>query len=496
MSSSIVLELRNISKTFPGVRALDDVSMSVIKGEVHGLIGENGAGKSTLIKILCGIYIADSGKIIIDGREVQIHSPASAQEHGIQVMHQEINILPNMTVAENIFLYDLPKRHKLFIDDKALNASALKYLEAVGLSDVPPQTRMGELSLATQQMANLARILTTVPKVIVLDEPTASLTLNESQQLFETINKFKEMGVSIIYISHYLEEVQKITDRITILRDGRFIQTITSKTAVNEDIVTAMIGKKLLISKRAAEKVGQPILDVDKVSSAKIIKKVSFTLKKQEVLGLYGLNGAGKTEVLRAIAGLDKILEGSIFLHDMDVTSVGIKKKIENGLAYIAEERRRQGLVLSMPVKYNASLGNEKKHAKLSIISDKKETEDVSKYIKIMNVVTPSLDTAIGSLSGGNQQKVILSRCLSRNSRIILLDEPTVGIDVGAREEIYLLITRIVSSGASVILASSDINEILRLSDRIVIISQGEVKKILPREDATEEKLLLHAMGE
>lgn len=496
MSNNVILELKDISKTFPGVRALDNVSMTINKGEVHGLIGENGAGKSTLIKILCGVYIADSGKIVINGRDVVIHSPAAAQEHGIQVMHQEINVLPNMTVAENILLADLPHLHRLFIDDRKLNATAKKYLEAVGLKHLDPQQRMGGLSLATQQMVNLARILTSDPKIIVLDEPTASLTLNESQELFDTIKKFKQSGVSIIYISHYLDEVQKITDNITILRDGKYIKTIDSRTSISDDIVTAMIGRKLSISKRDSEKVGEPVLKLEKVSSSRIIKKVSFSLKRQEVLGLYGLNGAGKTEVMRAIAGLDQILEGNVIINDKDVTRLKIDKKIEEGLAYIAEERRRQGLVLMMPVKYNASLGNEKKHASFSLISDKREVEDVKKYVKMMNVVTPSLDTTISSLSGGNQQKVILSRCLSRNSKIILLDEPTVGIDVGAREEIYQLISTIVSQGASVILASSDINEILRMSDRIVVISQGEVKKILHREEATEERLLLHAMGE
>jgi len=322
------------------------------------------------------------------------------------------------------------------------------------------------------------------------------LTQNEAEQLFESIERFKKLGVSIIYISHYLDEVLKISDRVTVLRNGKQITTVDSKKTSSEELVTAMIGKKLTVKRRFTEEFGDNVLELKNVSSPFIIKRISFNVKHKEIFGLYGLNGAGKTETMRAIFGIDTILEGVVKLFGQDETQSEIPRKMDKGLVYIAEERRRQGLVLGMTVKENASLGNEKKYAKAFLISEKNEIEDIKTYISRMSVMTPSLKTPISSLSGGNQQKVIMSRCLARDAKIILLDEPTVGIDVGAREEIYNLISEIVSTGTTVVIASSDMNEILRMCDRIAIIAHGTIRKILSREEASEEKLLLHAIGE
>lgn len=489
------LVLSGISKTFPGIVALDDVSFSIKSGEVHGLVGENGAGKSTLIKILCGIYTADGGTIEIDGQRISISNPSDAKKCGIQVMHQEISVLQNMTVAENIFMYDLPSKCG-FTAEKQMNQHAREVLDQVGLVEIDPRNQVGSLSLAAQQMVNLARIVSTKPKIVLLDEPTASLTMNEVKRLFEVINKYKQSGVAIVYISHYLDEVLKICDRITVLRDGHYIETVQSNSVTKEDVIEAMIGKRLQVKQHVCEALPQNMLTMKNVSSQKLIKHVSLELRQKEILGLYGLNGAGKTETIRAIMGLDKLFEGEIMLEGKPIQGKSVSEITDAGIAYIPEDRRRQGLVLGMSVLENNTLGHEKMFAKRGFINFRAEKDSARKYVRAMNVKTPSLDTVVGSLSGGNQQKVIMGRCIARKAKVYLLDDPTVGIDVGAREEIYQLISDIVSEGASVLVASSDLTEILEICDRIAIISHGTVVRILDRREATEEKLLMYAMGE
>lgn len=489
------LVFSGITKTFPGVVALDNVSFSIKRGEVHGLVGENGAGKSTLIKILCGVYGTDRGTIEIDGKKVHINSPSDAKKCGIQVMHQEINVLQNMTVAENIFMYNLPSKGG-FTAEKVMNRRAREALDQVGLTEIDPLSQVGRLSLASQQMVNLARIVSTNPKIVLLDEPTASLTMNEVDRLFEVINQYKQSGVSIVYISHYLDEVLRICDRITVLRDGHYIETVKSEDVTKEDVIKSMIGKRLQVNRHVCESKPESVLTMNNVTTPRVIHHVNLDLRRKEILGLYGLNGAGKTETIRAIMGLDKLLQGEIILDGKQIQGKGISKITDAGIAYIPEDRRRQALVLGMNVLENTTLGHEHMFAKSGFISNKAEAESAKKYIKTMNVKTPSLDTSVGSLSGGNQQKVIMSRCIARKAKVYLLDEPTVGIDVGAREEIYQLISNIVSEGASVLVASSDMTEILEICDRIAIISHGTVVRVINRDEATEEKLLLYAMGE
>lgn len=491
-----ILEFQNIIKTFPGVRALDQVSFSVEKGEVHGLVGENGAGKSTLIKILSGIYHADSGEIRVGGKSVHITDPEQAQEHGIYVMHQEISVIPNMSVAENMNIYDMPRRAGIFADMKEMYKRTRAALDAVGLTYVDPRAVISRYSLATQQMIHLARIISMEPKVVLLDEPTASLTMNETQQLFRSIQKFKDKGVSIIYISHYLDEVLQICDRITVLRDGRYVNTYRSDETDNEEIVTAMIGKSIKHSDRDPEQTGKVVLEAVNISAPSIVHHTDLKLHEKEVLGVYGLNGAGKTELLRLLAGCDQALEGEIRTFGEKAGRPDIRSQLKKGIVYVPEDRRRLGLVLGMSVLENTSLGNERKYASMEMISRKKEYKDAETYIKKMRVKTPSGKTVVEVLSGGNQQKVILARCMARNAKIILLDEPTVGIDVGAREEIYALISEFVSGGAAVILASSDMNEVLGTADRIAVLAHGRIVKVLEKNEATEEKLLLYAMGD
>lgn len=328
-----VLEFKSIRKAFPGVLALDDVSFNISRGEVHGLVGENGAGKSTLIKILCGVYQADGGTILIDGKDACIKQPLDAQRAGIQVMHQEINVVPDMTVAENIWLYNLPRKG-ILVNDKELNRKTRKLLETLALTHIDPKMRMGELSLADQQMTNLARIVSTKPKVILMDEPTATLTMNEANKLFKVIRKFRDMGVSIIYISHYIDEVLEICDRITVLRDGHFIDTVSSAESSSEEIIAHMVGKKLKTKRRTSEALGEEVLRVSQISTANIIKFINLNLHKKEVLGLYGLNGAGKTETLRAIAGLDPLLTGSMELFGEDISKTNHNTRMSRGIVY------------------------------------------------------------------------------------------------------------------------------------------------------------------
>ncbi len=491
-----ILEFDNISKTFPGVLALDKVSFKVRKGEVHGLVGENGAGKSTLIKILCGIYSADSGRILINGEATHITAPQHSQNYGVRVMHQEISVLPNMTVAENLMINDIPKKARIFMDSRSMKKKAKAALDMVGLDYVDPDRCISEYSLATQQMVNLARIMAMDPRVVLLDEPTASLTMNEAEQLFKVIKRLSGSGVSVIYISHYLEEVLRVCDCVTVLRDGKYVDTFRSEDTDSEKIVTAMIGKSLSVEQRKSEATGEPVLKMKNVSGISVIRHIDLELKEKEILGLYGLNGAGKTETLRAIAGIDRMLAGEMELFGKKEKNPDITGTLSKGVIYVSEDRRRQGLVLGMSVLKNASLGNEKKYAGMQFIREREEKADARKYIEKMRVKTPSEDTLIGVLSGGNQQKVILGRCMARDAGILLLDEPTVGIDVGAREEIYHLISEMVSDGASVILASSDINEILQMSDRIAVIAHGTVVKVVDRAETTQEELMLYAMGD
>ncbi len=495
-NADIVLQFNQIKKVFPGVLALDDVSFSVKRGEVHGLVGENGAGKSTLIKILCGVYHADGGEIVVGGHNAHIMSPNDAQHAGIQVMHQEISVIPDMTVAENILMYDIPKKYGFFTDEKRMNRRAEELLNKLGLTHIRAKQRMGELSLADQQMTNLARIMSTDPKVVLLDEPTAALTMNEADKLFEVIGRFKEMGVSILYISHYIDEILEICDRISVLRDGKFIRTVASKDVTSNDVVADMVGKMLTISRRTPEQAGGEVLRLTGVSTTRTIKYIDLNLRNKEVLGLYGLNGAGKTETLRAIAGIDPLLTGKVMLFGEDVSRVGSIRRMEQGVVYAPEDRRRLGLVMQMSVKQNASLGNEKKYANGFFVDNQKERKDVDYYVDKMHVVTPTMQTLISALSGGNQQKVILARCLARDSKVFLMDEPTVGIDVGARAEIYQLVSEIVKGDAAVLIASSDMNEILEVCDRVAIIANGRIVAMMDREEMAEEKMLLYAMGD
>lgn len=490
-----LLILEGIQKVFPGVIALDGVNLQIGRGEVHGLIGENGAGKSTLIKILCGIYRPDGGAMILDGEAVSFSSPTDSQNKGIQVMHQEIRLHGNLTVAENIFINHLPVKAG-FLNKKTLYRRAEALLETLDITSFSVRDVVGGLSLANQQMVTLARILSNTPKIVLMDEPTASLTQNEALRLFGIINELKQKGVTVIYISHYLEEVRKITDRISILRDGKYVGTYDSGEVDTQELVQLVAGKA--VEKRTAKeqkKLGNTLLAVDRLAALPVVHDVSFSVREGEVVGIYALNGAGKSETLRTIYGIDRQSSGTISVRGMQVNLKTVQDALKQGIILLPEDRRRQGLVLKLSVKENIALGNERLFSRCGFISRQKERPIVESYVKKMRIKAPSLQTLTLNLSGGNQQKVVLARSMCRNMKIFMLDEPTVGIDVGARSEIYQLIEEMAENGAGVVVASSDFNEIMEICDKAVILYQGRVAATLGREAFSEDAMLFYAMG-
>jgi len=492
-----VLQLKDIVKTFPGVMALKGVSMEIYPGEVCGLVGENGAGKSTLVKIISGIYKADSGEIRIDGGVVHINSSAEAGMHGIQVMHQDRKNFPNMTVAENLLISQLPHRYG-FINKNLMLERSGKLLEHVGLGGLDLNSRMGDLSIAVQQMVDLARVLSTDPKVVLFDEPTAALSKKDVEKLFGIIRDLKSRGVAIIYISHYLDEVLDICDTVHILRDGNHVGAFPANELTTEQVIEHMIGQKrkpLSFDGRKPRGSGREVLKVEALTSLPKLNRIDLTLYSGEILGLYGTVGAGKTECLRAIYGLDPIDQGIVSINGKTLTRRSVQTSLAHGMVLVPEDRKRQALVLSSSVRKNATLGLEQLFERFGWIRFGKEKNTVKHYVDELKIKTPTTEVEVGTLSGGNQQKVVLSRSMLRKANIYLLDEPTVGIDVGARFEIYRLIRQLADSGASIIVASSEISEIMEICDRIVVLRQGRVTAELDRDEATEDNLLLHAVG-
>jgi ABC-type sugar transport system ATPase subunit len=492
-----VLQLQDVVKTFPGVVALQGVSLDLMPGEVCGLVGENGAGKSTLVKIISGIYKPDSGSMDISGTSVSINNSISAGEHGIQVMHQDRKNAPNLTVAENLFLTQMPLRFGM-VDKKTMEENAKLLLAQVGLENLNPQVKIGSLSIAVQQMIDLARILITDPKIVLFDEPTAALSKKDVEHLFRIIRELTSRGVAVIYISHYLDEVLDISNRVYILRDGNHVGTFPAAELTAEQVIAHMIGDKRTVLRDTARKVNRSseiVLEVNNLSVQPKIHQLSFHLIRGEILGLYGTVGAGKTECLKSIYGLDMAHEGEIIIRGKHSRSHNVQRSLKEGIVLVPEDRKRQGLVLKASVRMNATLGIEFLFEKFMFLRKKKEKSLVEEYVRKLSVKTPDIETEVGNLSGGNQQKVVLSRGLARGASIFLLDEPTVGIDVGARAEIYRLIREIADKGTAVIVASSEISEIMEISDRILVMRQGEITAELNREEASEDKLLFYAIG-
>ncbi len=494
--SGYSLEMLGITKSFPGVKCLDNVDLKVKKGEVHALLGENGAGKSTLMKILSGAYKQEEGTIKLEGLPVTIGNPQAAIDLGISIIYQEFNLVPQLTVIENVLLGHEASTFG-WLNLKEEEERATKWLDYVCQGMIPDYRQpVCNYSVAQQQMIEISKALSLQAKILVMDEPTAALTDKEMHVLFDIIRKLKDEGITVIYISHRLEEIFAICDRVTILRDGKQVGSAYTKDIDKSWLIRSMIGRELsnTYPERQIRQNRDCILNVNKLSSGKF-KDVSFQLHEGEILGFSGLVGSGRTEVMRAIFGADRFESGSIEFCGQKLDNRHPCYSVKNGFAFATEDRKHQGLFLNQSIKHNITISSLKNARKGKFLNFNAEKEIADKYMKELKIVATNSDKLCKELSGGNQQKVVLAKWLSTNCRVLILDEPTRGIDVGAKYEIYLLMEQLVQNGVSIIMVSSELPEVIAMSDRIVVMHNGGISGIVPRETATEEVIMTYATG-
>jgi len=492
----VLVLMEEIEKTFPGVHALNQCKFELRAGEVHALMGENGAGKSTLMKILTGEYRKDSGRIIYKGREVDIENPKAAQELGISIIHQELNLMPHLTIAQNIFIgRESKKGSKFIVDENFINEETKKLFKMMNL-DLNPRTKVSKLPVCQQQMVEIARAVSFNSEVLIMDEPTAALTESEIEELFKIINMFKEKGVGIIYISHRMEEIKKISDRVTVMRDGCYVDTVNSKDVTIDHIIHLMVGRTIFESAKIKRDINnkEVVLEVKNLNRGRMVKDVSFNLRKGEILGFAGLMGAGRTEVARAIFGADKLDSGEIYVSGVKVTINSPSDAVEHGIGYLSEDRKQYGVTLGMDVESNIVLSSFKDFlGPLGWIKTSKTSKIAQEMVDRLKVKTPSIKQKVKNLSGGNQQKVVIGKWLTRNSNILIFDEPTRGIDVGAKNEIYKLLNDLVEQGNAIIMISSELTEIIRMSHRVVVMCEGRITGVVSAEDATQKLIMQYA---
>ncbi len=491
-----VVEMRNIRKQFPGVLALDDVSFQIVEGEVHALVGENGAGKSTLMKILSGVYHQDSGNILYKGREMGSLSPRQVRDFGISTIYQELNLCPNLDVAENIFLgKERIKTPFRVLDKEHIHEEAGKYLQLLD-SAIDPFRTVEDLSIAERQVVEIAKALSYESQVIVMDEPTSSLTLRETGKLFEIIRRLKEKGKSVVFISHRLEEVFLIADTATVLRDGHHIGTKNVKDVSYEEIVKMMVGREIekKHSKTGSSVIRNPgeeaLLEVTNFTVANMLENVCFKLYAGEVLGFSGIVGAGRTELMETIFGLRALDQGEIRVHGKPARIRSAKDAIEAGLAMTSEDRKNKSLFLNFNIRENVTIALLPRMTRSGYIRSKAEKKIVMDFIQKLNIRPADPECQTMTMSGGNQQKVVIAKSLSTGPEILIMDEPTRGIDVGAKEEVYRIIRSLARAGKAIILVSSELPEILSLSDRIIVMNKGRVVGELTNQEATEERIM------
>ncbi|MFP7442909.1 sugar ABC transporter ATP-binding protein [Bacillus infantis] len=488
------LQLKGISKAFSGVQALKDVSFTIYGGQIQGLVGENGAGKSTIIKILAGFYKPDQGEIVIDNEPVAFSSPRDSKNHGISVIHQELLLVPHLTVAENISLGNWPKNNKKLIAWKDMYNRADKSLKMLG-ANIDPNAIVSTLSTGEQQLVEIARSLSTETRVLILDEPTASLSESETQRLLQIVKNLREKGLAVVYVSHRLEEVFDLSDMITVFRDGELVLSATQKEIRPNNIVRLMVGRDVSLERTRKPVIGKKVLEVRNLTRKSAVENVSFDLHEGEILGLGGLVGAGRTEIFRCLFGVDPIDEGEILIDGKPVKIKNAQDAINHRIGFVTEDRKTQGLVLNASIKENTSLSILNRIKKFGMVDKVSEKEIVQNYKEQLRIKAPSLETAVISLSGGNQQKVVLARWLATNPKILLLDEPTRGVDVGARSEIQNMIEDLVAQGLAIIIISSDLMELLQLSDRIIVIREGKNVAELKGDKITKEEVIKYATG-
>ncbi|WP_440321212.1 sugar ABC transporter ATP-binding protein [Laedolimicola sp.] len=487
----VILTMKGIDKSFPGVHALDHVDLEIRKGEVHALMGENGAGKSTLMKVLTGIYHKDAGTITYEGKEVEFTNPREAQDAGIVIVHQELNMMGHLTVAQNIFIGREYMNGKL-IDDKKMNEEAKKLFDQLGIN-IDPKETMSRLTVGKQQMCEIAKAISHDAKVIIFDEPSAALTEAEIEELFKIIRDLRDKQMGIVYISHRMDEIKVITDRVTVMRDGGYVGTLITKDSTKDDIINMMVGRVIYEDPKTESQVAPDapvVLKVEHLNAGRMVKDVSFELHKGEILGFSGLMGAGRTETARALFGADPKDSGDIYVNGQKVDIKTPQDAVKCGIGYLSEDRKRFGIVVDKTVAENSTMATMENFMKGIFIDKKKEKDVAQEYVEALKTKTPSVDQLVVNLSGGNQQKVVIAKWLVRNCDILIFDEPTRGIDVGAKSEIYHLMNELVAEGKSIIMISSEMTEILRMSDRIVVMCEGRKTGELGIEEATQERIM------
>ncbi|TCL61504.1 ribose transport system ATP-binding protein [Hydrogenispora ethanolica] len=492
----ILVRMEGIEKTFPGVHALSQCQFELRSGEIHALVGENGAGKSTLMKVLTGVYRKDAGRIFYQGKEVEIVNPKTAQELGISIIYQEFNLMPHLTVAQNIFIGREPRQRAHFIlNEPEMNRQTQELLDALHL-DLDPRIRVADLTVAKQQMVEIAKALSYQSKVLIMDEPTATLTEAEIKELFRIIRQLRDKGVGVIYISHRMEELKQISDRVTVMRDGRYIDTVVTADVTIDRIIGMMVGREIYetFHQNTVDAGSEIVLEVKNLNRGRLIRDVSFQLKKGEVLGFAGLMGAGRTEVARAIFGADPIDSGEIYVKGRRIGIKNPKDAVRCGIGYLSEDRKRYGLILGMELETNIVLAAfERFLGFMGWVNVARTRSQAQAIVEELQIKTPGLQQRVKHLSGGNQQKVVVGKWLVRDCDILIFDEPTRGIDVGAKSEIYKLLNRLAESGKAIIMISSELPEILRMSHRIVVMCEGRITGELSAAEATQERIMQYA---
>jgi ribose transport system ATP-binding protein len=490
-----MLEVQGVSKSFPGVKALEDMHLDVRAGEVLALVGENGAGKSTLMKVLTGVYTVDEGEFSLNGEPYQPTSPKHAQELGISIIHQEFNLMPDLTVAQNLFIGREPRASRLFLNERRLNRQAQELIERLHLPLSPKQV-VGSLTVAKQQMVEIGKALSYDAKLLIMDEPTAALNDAEVEVLHDLIRRFVRPDTGVIYISHRLEELRRIANRVTVIRDGRYVGTRDIQETTMKEVISMMVGREIASEAKPVnvERDRDVVLEVSGMSTKELLKDVSFDLRKGEILGFAGLMGAGRTEVARAVVGADKIVSGAIRLNGRAIRIHNPAEAARHRIGYLSEDRKQFGLLVEQEVSDNIALSAlRERFQRYGFVKDRAMRATAREYVGTLRIKTPSVTQTVKNLSGGNQQKVVIAKWLVKDCDILIFDEPTRGIDVGAKEEIYRLLNELADQGKSIIMISSELPEILRMSHRIVVMSEGRVTGTLDAADATQERVMHYA---
>ncbi len=489
---SPILRMEHITKEFTGVKALKDAGLDLYAGEVHALVGENGAGKSTLMKILSGIHKKDSGTVEFLGKELVLKNPKEAQDMGIIIVHQELNMMQHLSVAENIFIGRENKTAGIFLDDKTIRKKTEELFQKLGIN-INPREIVGNLTVGKQQMVEIAKAISYHAKIIVFDEPTAALTESEINELFRMISDLKQKGVGMIYISHRMDEIEKITDRVTVMRDGEYIGTLNTAQTTKDEIINMMVGRVIYETPKEQSSVpkdAQVVLQANNITLSPMVKNASFSLKKGEILGFAGLMGAGRTELARAIFGADKMESGDVFVNGKRVEIRSPMDAVSHGIGYLSEDRKRYGVAVDLSVADNSVMATLEKFSRFGFTRDSRILRVARTFCEKLKTKTPSVNQLVRNLSGGNQQKVVIAKWLIHDCEILIFDEPTRGIDVGAKSEIYTLMNELAQMGKSIIMISSELTEILRMSDRVIVMCEGTITGELDIKDANQESIM------